>query len=75
VRSKASALNTLKLNQRVIQHYLTEAKGIYGGRQNNGNTKKLCIRMYVGYIDRTSVDNTECSSSVCLQFVVLVSVY
>jgi hypothetical protein len=38
-------------------------------------TKKLRNRIcYVGYIERTSVDKTECSSSVCLHYVVFVSV-
>jgi hypothetical protein len=41
-----------------------------GGGQNNGNTKKLRNRIYVGYIERTLVGNTECSSSVCLHSVV-----
>jgi hypothetical protein len=44
-----------------------------GAGQNNGNTKKLRNRICVGYIDRTSVDNTECSS-ICLHSVVLMSV-
>ena len=43
--------------------------------QNNGNTKKVRNRICVGYIGRTSVGNTECSSSVCLHSVVLVSVH
>jgi hypothetical protein len=42
------------------------------GGQNNGSTKKLRYRFCVGYIERTSVGNTECSSSVCLHSVVLV---
>jgi hypothetical protein len=46
---------------------------IYRGEQNNGNTMNLRNRIfYVGYIERTSVSNTECSSSVGLQSVVLV---
>jgi hypothetical protein len=32
-----------------------------GDGQTNGNNKKLRIRICVGYIERTSVDNTECS--------------
>jgi autotransporter translocation and assembly factor TamB len=44
-----------------------------GGGQNNGNTKKLRDRIYVGYIERASAGNTECSS--VLHSVVLVPVY
>jgi hypothetical protein len=33
----------------------------YSG-QNNGNTKKLRNRIYVGYPERNSVGNMECSS-------------
>jgi hypothetical protein len=33
-----------------------------GGEQNNGNTKKSRNRIYVSYIESTSVDNTKCSS-------------
>jgi hypothetical protein len=33
-----------------------------GDGQNNGNTKKLRNRIYVGYIETTSVGSTECSS-------------
>jgi hypothetical protein len=47
---------------------------MYGGGQNNGNTKKLRNNICVGYIERTSVCNIECCSSVCLHSVVLVSV-
>jgi hypothetical protein len=43
-----------------------------GGEQNNGNTKKLRNVICVGYIEITSVANTESSSSVCLHSVVLV---
>jgi hypothetical protein len=46
-------------------------KHIEGG-QNNGRNKKLRNRSCVGYIERISVGNTEYSSSVCLQSVVLV---
>jgi hypothetical protein len=45
-----------------------------GGGQNNGNTKKLRNRICVGYIERTSVGNTECSY-ICLLSVVLMSVH
>jgi hypothetical protein len=45
-----------------------------GGGQNNGNTKKLRNRIRVGYTERTSDGNTECSS-VCLHSVALVSVH
>jgi hypothetical protein len=45
-----------------------------GRRQNNGNTTKLRNSTCVAYIERTSVGNNECSSSVCLHSVVLVSV-
>jgi hypothetical protein len=38
--------------------------------RNNGNTKKLRIRICVGYIERTSVGNTV-RSSVCLHSAVL----
>jgi hypothetical protein len=44
-----------------------------GNEQNNGNTKTLRNRIRVGYIERTSAGNTECSSSLCLQPVVLMS--
>jgi hypothetical protein len=37
--------------------------------QNNGNTNKLRNGICVGYIERTSVGNTECSSSLCLHCV------
>jgi hypothetical protein len=47
---------------------------MYRGGQNNGNTKKLRNRICVGHIERTSVDNIECSS-VCLHSVELVSVH
>jgi hypothetical protein len=40
--------------------------------QNNGNIKKLGNKICVGYTERTSVGNIECSSTVCLQSVVLV---
>jgi hypothetical protein len=43
-----------------------------GCGQNDGKTKKLRNRIYV---ERTSVDNTECSSSVCSHSVELVSVH
>jgi hypothetical protein len=43
-------------------------------KQNNGNTKKLKNNICVGYIERTSVGNTECSS-VYLYSVVHVSVH
>jgi hypothetical protein len=43
------------------------------GGQNYGITKKLRNRICVGYIERTSAGNTECSSA-CLHSVVLVSV-
>jgi hypothetical protein len=46
-----------------------------GGRQNNRNTKKLRNRICVGYIERTSVGNTESCFSVCLHSVVFVSVH
>jgi hypothetical protein len=46
-----------------------------GGEQNNGNTKKLRNEICVGYIERTSVGNTECCSSICLHSVVLISVH
>jgi hypothetical protein len=42
------------------------------GGQNNGNTKKWRNRICVGYIERTSVGNVECFSSVCLHSVMLV---
>jgi hypothetical protein len=47
----------------------------YIGGQNNGNIKKLRNKMFVGYTERTSVGNSEWSSSVCLHFVALVSVH
>jgi hypothetical protein len=34
-----------------------------GGGKNNGNTKKLRNRICVGYTERTSAGNTECSSA------------
>jgi hypothetical protein len=42
-----------------------------GSEQNNGNTTKLRNIMFVGHIERTSIDNTE-YSSVCLHPVALV---
>jgi hypothetical protein len=45
------------------------------GGQNNGNTKKLKNIICVSYIESTSIGNTECSYSVCLHSVVLVSVH
>jgi hypothetical protein len=39
-----------------------------------GNTKQLRNRICVGYIERTLVGNTGCSS-LCLHYVVLVSVH
>jgi hypothetical protein len=45
-----------------------------GCGQNNGNTKKLGNIICDGYIERTSVGNTE-YSSVCLRSVVFVSVH
>jgi hypothetical protein len=45
------------------------------GGQNNGKTKELRNRICVGYIERTSFGNIECSSSVCLHYVVLASVH
>jgi hypothetical protein len=44
-----------------------------GRGQNNGNTKKFRNTICVGYIERASVSNNECSS-VFLHSVVLVSV-
>jgi hypothetical protein len=41
--------------------------GCTGGGQNNGNTKE--------FRNRICVDYTECTSSVCLHSVVLLSVY
>jgi hypothetical protein len=41
--------------------------------QNDGNTKKLRDRICVGYIQRASVGNTECSS--VLRCVMLTSVH
>jgi hypothetical protein len=38
-----------------------------GDGRKNGNNKKLRIRICVGYIERTSIDNTKCS--VCLHSV------
>jgi hypothetical protein len=46
--------------------------GCTGGGQYNGNTMKLRNRICGDYTERTSVGNTECSSFVCLHFVVLV---
>jgi hypothetical protein len=46
-----------------------------GGGQNNGRTKKFRNRIYVGYIERTSVGNTAYSSSVRLHSVVLAPVH
>jgi hypothetical protein len=46
---------------------------IQGGGQNNWNTKKLKSRICVGYIERTSVGNTE-RSFVCLHSILPVSV-
>jgi hypothetical protein len=45
-----------------------------GGGQNNGNTNKLRNRICAGYTERTSVENTECSSA-CLHSIVLMSVH
>jgi hypothetical protein len=45
---------------------------IYKSEQNNGNTKKLRNGICVGCIERTSVGNTECFSSVSVQSAVLV---
>jgi hypothetical protein len=42
-----------------------------GGGRNDENTKKLMNRIFVGYIERISVSNTECYF-ICLHFVVLV---
>jgi hypothetical protein len=53
----------------VVDVYLT------GSGQNNGNTKKFKNRICVGFVGTTSVGNTEYSSSICLQSVVLVSVH
>jgi hypothetical protein len=61
------------LSQEFHEYEAGNEINIYRGEQNNGNTKKLRNRICVGYIDRTSVGNTECSS-VCLHYVVLVSV-
>jgi hypothetical protein len=49
------------------------ARTCTGSEQNNGNTKKLRNKICVGYTERTSVGVSECSSSVCLHSVVLVS--
>jgi hypothetical protein len=51
-----------------------ELNSYTGGGQNNVNTTKLRNRICVGYIESTSVSNTECYS-VCLHSVVLVSVH
>jgi hypothetical protein len=45
------------------------------GGQNSGNTTKLRNRICVGYIERTSVGNTERSSSICLHSVVFMQVH
>jgi hypothetical protein len=45
-----------------------------GDGQNNRNSKKLRNRICFGYIERISIDNSECSS-ICLHSVVLVSVH
>jgi hypothetical protein len=42
-----------------------------GDGQNNGNSKKLRNIICIGYIERTSLGNTECSS-VCLHSVAIV---
>jgi hypothetical protein len=42
-----------------------------GDEQNNGSTKKLRNRTCVDCIERTSAGNTECSSSVGSQSMVL----
>jgi hypothetical protein len=53
--------------------YIRTYTSIWSG-QNNGNNEELRNRICVGYIDRTSGGNTECST-VCLLSVVLVSVH
>jgi hypothetical protein len=58
-------------------HLMTKLRmwGDIKRRKNNENAKKLRNRIYVGYIEIASVGNIECSSSVCLQPVALISVH
>jgi hypothetical protein len=71
-RLKQLARFAVFLPSYVYMHVLTYAHT--GGGQNNGNTKHLRNRICVGYIERTTVGNTECPR-VCLHSVVLVSVH
>jgi hypothetical protein len=70
----SQALRARMITDPVFYVHTITSKGYRGG-QNNGNTKKRRNRICIGYTARTSVGNTEYSSSIYLHSVVLVSVY
>jgi hypothetical protein len=66
LKSSTTSTSSLRLKENRLGHT--------GVGQNNVNTKKLRNRIHFGYIERTSVGNTECSF-ICKHSVVLVSMH